>query len=50
MAIKMGLPSSINRVGKSGETKEIQRVVINFKKLEAENPVKTSVTMRSMRQ
>ena len=47
---KVGVPSSINGAGKSGETQEIQGVVVDFKILEVENYVKFGVTIRSMRQ
>ena len=47
---KVGIWSSINGAGKSGETQEIQGAIIDFKILELEIPIKTGVTIRSMRQ
>ena len=47
---KKGVPSSINGTGKSGEKQEIQGAVVDIQNMDAGNPIKTDVIIRSVRQ
>ena len=47
---KTGVPSSVYGTRKSGEKQEIQRPVVDIQKMEARNPIKTDVIIRSVRQ
>ena len=47
---KKGFSSSVNGTGKSGEIQEIQGAVVDIQKMDAGNPIKTDVIVRSVRQ
>ena len=44
-----GVPSSVNGIGKRGEKQEIQGAVVDIQKMDAGNPIKTGVVIRSVR-
>ena len=47
---KNGVPSSVNGTGQSGEIQEIQGAVVDIQKMDAGNPIKIDVIIRSVRQ
>jgi len=47
---KKGVPSSVNGTGQSGEKQEIQGAVVDIQKMDAGNPIKPDVIIRSVRQ
>ena len=47
---KKGVSSSVNGTGKSGEKQEIQGAIVDIQKMDARNPIKTDVIIRSARQ
>ena len=47
---KKGVPSSANGTRQSGEKKEIHRAVVDIQKMDAGNPIKTYVNIRSVKQ
>ena len=47
---KNGVPSLVNGTGQSGEKKEIQGAVVDIQKMDAGNPIKINVIIRSVRQ
>ena len=47
---KKGVPSSVNGTGQSGEKQEIQGAVVDIQNMDARNPIKTDVIIRSVRQ
>ena len=47
---KKGVPSSVNRTRKSGQNQEIQGAVVDIQNMDAGNPIKPDVIIRSVRQ